>query len=277
MLGSFAFAAAMLTAFIVWERRAPAPMLDLQLFRNPRFSASSASISLAFFALFGVIFFLTQYLQEVRGYSALDAGLRTLPVAAGLVVGGPFSAKLTERLGIRIVVPFGLTTVAAALFLLTYADATSGYGLIAFTLVLLGFGMASALAPATDAIMGSLPPAKMSVGSAINDTTRVAGGALGVAVLGSILASGYRGDMDSAVSALPPQARDIAQDSLAGGLAVAERLGNDGLAATAQNAFLSGMHAAALVAAAVALAGAVVAAVFLPSAERSPVREAVPA
>ena len=277
VLGAFAFSASMLVAFIAWERRAPAPMLDLALFRNPRFSASSSAISLAFFALFGVIFFLTQYLQEVRGYSALDAGLRTLPVAAGLVIGGPFSAKLTERLGIRIVVPFGLTLVSGALYLLTFADATSSYGLIAFTLVLLGFGMASALAPATDAIMGSLPAAKMSVGSAINDTTRVAGGALGVAVLGSILASGYRGDMDSAVSALPPQARDIAQDSLAGGLAVAERLGDGRLAATAQDAFLSGMHAAALVAAAVALMGALVAAIFLPSHERVTAREAVTA
>jgi EmrB/QacA subfamily drug resistance transporter len=277
VLGAFAFAAAMLAAFVAWERRAPAPMLDLALFRNPRFSASSSAISLAFFALFGVIFFLTQYLQEVRGYSALDAGLRTLPVAAGLVIGGPFSAKLTERLGIRIVVPFGLTIVSGALYLLTFADAASGYGLIAGTLALLGFGMASALAPATDAIMGSLPAAKMSVGSAINDTTRVAGGALGVAVLGSILASGYRGDMDQAVSALPPQARDIAQDSLAGGLAVAERLGDGRLAATAQDAFLSGMHAAALVAAAVALAGALVAAIFLPSRERAVAREAVTA
>ncbi len=277
VLGAFGFAVLMLVAFVAWERRAPAPMLDLALFRNPRFSASSSAISLAFFALFGVIFFLTQYLQEVRGYSALDAGLRTLPVAAGLVIGGPFSAKLTERLGIRVVVPFGLTLVSVALYLLTFADATSGYGLIAGTLVLLGFGMASALAPATDAIMGSLPAAKMSVGSAINDTTRVAGGALGVAVLGSILASGYRGDMDSAVSALPPEARDIAQDSLAGGLAVAERLGDGRLAATAQDAFLSGMHAAALVAAAVALAGALVAAIFLPSHERVTAREAVPA
>ena len=277
VLAAFVVAALMLAGFIAWERRAPAPMLDLKLFRNPRFSASSASISLAFFALFGVIFFLTQYLQQVRGYSALDAGLRTLPVAAGLVIGGPLSAKLTERFGIRIVVPFGLTAVSAALYLLTLADATSGYGLIAGALLLLGFGMASALAPATDAIMGSLPAAKMSVGSAINDTTRVAGGALGVAVLGSILASGYRGGMDSAVSGLPAEARDIAHDSLAGGLAVAGRLGDGRLAATAQDAFLSGMHTAALVAAAVALAGAVVAAVFLPSAERSPVREAVPA
>ena len=264
-LAAFAFSAVMLVVFVSWERRAPAPMLDLALFRNPRFSASSAAISLAFFALFGTIFFLTQYLQEVRGYSALEAGLRTLPVAVGLVVGGPLSAKLTERLGIRVVVPAGLTLVAVALWLFTLADTTSGYGLIAGALVMLGLGMASAMAPATDAIMGSLPAAKMSVGSAINDTTRVAGGALGVAVLGSLLASGYRGEMDSAPA--------VAQDSLAGALA----LGDPRLVAAAQDAFVTGMHTAALVAAAVALAGALVAAVFLPSEERTPAREAVPA
>jgi predicted MFS family arabinose efflux permease len=252
-------------------------MLDMTLFRNPRFSASSASISLAFFALFGMIFFLTQYLQGVLGYSALDAGLRTMPVAAGLVVGGPLSAKLSERLGIRIVVPAGLTVVSAALYLMTFADADSGYGLIAGALVLLGLGMASAMAPATDAIMGSLPEAKMSVGSAINDTTRVAGGAIGVAVLGSLLASGYRGRMDSALSALPAEARELAQDSLGGALAVSQRVGDGRLAASAQDAFVSGMHTAALVAAAVALTGALVAAVFLPSEERAPAREAIPA
>jgi EmrB/QacA subfamily drug resistance transporter len=277
VLAAFVFAALTLAVFVAWERRAPQPMLDMALFRNPRFSASSAAISLAFFALFGVIFLLTQYLQEVRGYSALDAGLRTMPVALGLVIGGPLSAKLTERLGIRLVVPAGLTAVSAALYLLSVADATSGYGLIAGALVLLGLGMASAMAPATDAIMGSLPEAKMSVGSAINDTTRVAGGALGVAVLGSLLASGYRGSMDSAVSALPLQARELAQDSLAGALAVSERVGDGRLAAAAQDAFVSGMHTAALVAAAVALTGALVAAVFLPSEVREPAREVVPA
>ncbi len=248
-------------------------MLDIALFRNPRFSASSAAISLAFFALFGMIFLLTQYLQQVRGYDALEAGLRTLPVAAGLIVGGPLSAKLAERLGIRIVVPAGLTFVALGLAMLSLADAGSSYGLIAGALVVLGFGIATAMAPATDAIMGSLPEAKMSVGSAINDTTRVAGGALGVAVLGSLLASGYRGDMESAVAALPAQAREVAQDSLAGALA----LGDDRLVAAAQDAFVSGMQTAALVAAAVALAGALIAAVFLPSRERVPAREAVPA
>ena len=171
-----------------------------------------------------------------------------------------------------MVVPAGLTFVAAGLCLLSLADAASGYGLIAGALVVLGFGIATAMAPATDAIMGSLPEAKMSVGSAINDTTRVAGGALGVAVLGSLLASGYRGDMDR--GALPAQAREVAQDSLG---AARSRSATSGSAAVARDAFVSGMQTAALVAAAVALAGALIAAVFLPSGERAPAREAVPA
>jgi EmrB/QacA subfamily drug resistance transporter len=273
VLAAFAVSAVVLAGFVAWERRAPSPMLDIALFRNPRFSASSAAISLAFFALFGMIFLLTQYLQQVRGYDALEAGLRTLPVAAGLIVGGPLSAKLAERLGLRVVVPAGLTLVSVGLALLSQADTGSGYGLIAGALVVLGFGIATAMAPATDAIMGTLPEAKMSVGSAINDTTRVAGGALGVAVLGSLLASGYRGDMESAVTALPAQAREAAQDSLAGALA----FGDDRLVAAAQDAFVSGMQTAVLVAAAVALAAAVIAAVFLPSGERAPASEAVTA
>jgi EmrB/QacA subfamily drug resistance transporter len=277
VLAAFAFSVVVLGAFVAWERRASSPMLELALFRNPRFSASSVAVSLAFFALFGMIFLLTQYLQEVRGYSALEAGVRTMPVAAGLVLGGPLSAKLAERAGIRVVVPFGLTVVAVALALLAGADAGSAYGLIAVILVLLGFGIATAMAPATDAIMGSLPEAKMSVGSAINDTTRVAGGSLGVAVLGSLLASGYRGDMDSVVATLPAQARELAQDSLAGGLAVASRVGDGRIASAAQDAFVAGMHTAALVAAAVALAGAVVAAVFLPARERAVAGRTVPA
>src|SRR4051794_20345898 len=247
VLASFALAAAGLAAFVAWERRSAHPMLDLALFRNPRFSASSAAISLAFFALFGTIFFLTQYLQEVRGYSALDAGLRTMPVAAGLVLAGALSARLAERLGIRVVVPAGLALVAGALWMFSLAGPDSAYELIAGALLLMGFGMGTAMAPATDAIMGSLPAARMSVGSAINDTTRVAGGALGVAVLGSLLASGYRAHMDS-VAGLPAPAHD----SLAGALALHDAR----LAGVARDAFVSGMHTAALVAACVALAGA---------------------
>jgi EmrB/QacA subfamily drug resistance transporter len=278
ILGAFGLAAVILGAFVVIELHAREPMLDVRLFRNPRFSASSAAISLAFFALFGMIFFLTQYLQDVLGYGALEAGLRMMPVAAGLVLGGPSSAKLAASIGAKRVVGGGLAIVATALYLFSTADATTGYGLIAAALLLLGFGMANAMAPATDAIMGSLPEAKMSVGSAVNDTTRTAGGTLGVAVLGSLLSSGYREDMDAVTARLPAPARDAANDSIAGAMAVAERIGGAAggrLGSAAQDAFISGMHTAALVAAAIALTGAIVALAFLPAHERVP--EAVPA
>ncbi len=123
VLGAFAAAAVVLAGFVAWELRAPEPMLDVRLFRNPRFSASSTAISLAFFALFGMIFFLTQYLQDVLGYSALEAGVRTMPVAAGLVLGGPLSAQLAARIGAKRVVSGGLAIVAGALYLLSTADA----------------------------------------------------------------------------------------------------------------------------------------------------------
>ena len=200
ILAGFAAAALALGAFAAWELRAPHPMLDVRLFRNPRFSASSVAISLAFFALFGMIFFLTQYLQLILGYSAFEAGLRTLPVAGGLVLGGPLSASSPSGSARRSSSPPAWLVVGAGLALLGFADADSGYGLVAASLVVLGFGMGMAMAPATDAIMGSLPLAKASVGSAVNDATRTTGGALGVAVLGSVLSSGYRGGMEDAVA-----------------------------------------------------------------------------
>jgi EmrB/QacA subfamily drug resistance transporter len=270
VLASFAAAVLALGAFARWQLRSPHPMLDVRLFRNPRFSASSLAISLAFFALFGMMFFITQYLQLILGYSAFEAGLRTLPIAGGLVVAGPLSAKLAERLGTKVVVAAGLLVVGSGLALLGFADAGSGYGLVAASLTVLGMGMGMAMAPATDAIMGSLPLEKASVGSAVNDATRITGGALGVAILGSVLASGYRGGMEDAVAGMPAPAADTARESLAGGLAVAAQAGGETgqrVLTAAQDAFLSGMHSAAAVAAIVALAGAVVALVLLPARE----------
>ena len=243
-------------------------MLDIRLFRNPRFSGASAAITLVFFSMFGTIFFLTQYLQGVLGYSALEAGLRVTPIAAGLILGGPISAKLAARFGTKRVVAGGLVLVAAGLSIVTQFDVDSGYGIVAAHLLVLGFGMGMAMAPATESVMGSLPMEKASVGSAVNDMTRTTGGALGVAILGSLLASQYRGDMDEAVSGLPHGAAESASDTLSGGLAVAHRLGDAGLADAAQTAFVSGMHIAALAAAAVALVGAVVAYVVIPAREQ---------
>jgi EmrB/QacA subfamily drug resistance transporter len=264
ILAGLGLAATLLAAFVTWERRTPHPMIDVALFRNRRFSAASGAITLSFFAMFGAIYFLTQYLQLVLGFSALEAGVRILPVAAGLVLGGPLSAKLSERIGAKVVVGTGLSLIAGALLLMAQFEVSSGYGIVAAAFVLLGIGIGMAMTPATDAVMGSLPLAKASVGSAVNDATRTTGGALGVAIMGSIMSSVYRGDMDAI------GAGAAAHDSLAGALAAASGLGGEAgtrLAATAQEAFVSGMHTAVLVGAAIALTGALVAALFLPARE----------
>jgi EmrB/QacA subfamily drug resistance transporter len=275
ILASFGLAALLFGVFVACERHTDHPMLDIELFRNPRFSAASGSITLVFFSLMGMIFFLTQYLQLVLGYDALQAGVRIAPVALGMVVGGPLSARLTERVGTKITVAAGLTLVALALGLFSTAGTDSAYGLVLVALVVMGLGMSSAMAPATDSIMGSLPLSRASVGSAVNDTTRLVGGSLGVAVLGSLLSSGYGAHMDGAVSHLPGPAASVAHDQLGGALVVAQRLGGrtgHALAHTAQSAFVSGMHTAALVAAGAALAGALLAALFLPARATGSVR-----
>ena len=271
VLAGFGGAAAVLVAFVVWELRTASPMLDMGLFRIRRFSGASLSIALVFFALFGAIFFLTQFLQGVMDYTAFEAGLRVTPVAGGLILGGPLSARLAERFGTRGVVAVGLTVVAGALLLLAQADVTSGYGLIAVALSVLGFGMGMTMAPATESIMTALPLANAGVGSAMNDTVRLVGGTLGVAILGSLLSSGYGADMEKATGSLPAPAAHAAQDALGGAEAVAQQIGGGtgaALSRSAEAAFTSAMSTSLSVAAAVALAGALVALVVLPGRER---------
>jgi EmrB/QacA subfamily drug resistance transporter len=271
IVGGFAASLVVLAAFVIWELKSSAPMLDVRLFRVRRFSGASISIALVFFALFGAIYFLTQYLQGVMDYSALEAGIRVTPVAAGLIVGGPLSAKLAARFGTRAVVAVGLAVVAAALFLLSGAGTDSAYSLVAVSLAVLGFGMGATMAPATESIMSSLPLANAGVGSAMNDTVRMVGGTLGVAVLGSLLSSGYGADMEPAVKSLPAPAADAASDSLGHASAVADQIGGDAGAAlsrAAETAFTSAMSSTLTVAAAVALAGALVALFVLPGQRR---------
>jgi EmrB/QacA subfamily drug resistance transporter len=203
ILAAFGVAAVLLVAFGWWERHTQHPMLPIQFFRSPRFSAASGAIAMAFFALFGSVFLLTQHLQFVLGYTPLQAGVRILPIAA-LMVAAPLSARLVERIGTKPVVAAGLLVVAGALWRLSTVQLGDGYGPVAATLAPLGIGMGLTAAPATESIMGSLPPAKAGVGSAMNDTTRQVGGALGVAVLGSILASGYRTAIQPPLQDAPP-------------------------------------------------------------------------
>ncbi|HWT22287.1 MAG TPA: DHA2 family efflux MFS transporter permease subunit, partial [Solirubrobacteraceae bacterium] len=213
-LGAFGIGAAILGAFVAWERRVAHPMLDVSVFRNPRFSAASASVTFVYFALMGVMYFLTTYLQTVLGYSALDAGIRLLPVAGGMIVAARISVVLTRRVGTTVPVASGLGIAAGALALLAGFDVDQAYGEIALTLGLMGAGIGLAMAPATEAIMGSVPKAKAGVGSAMNDVVREVAGTLGVAVLGSILTSAYAAGMAGAVAGLPDGAATAASDNV---------------------------------------------------------------
>jgi EmrB/QacA subfamily drug resistance transporter len=266
ILGFFGIAAVLSVAFIWWERRVEHPMLRMEFFRNPRFSAASGAITMVFFALFGSVFLLTQHLQFVLGYTPLQAGFRILPVAA-LIVAAPLSARLVESIGTKVVVFVGLLTVATGLWLLSTVEITTGYGLVAASLAVLGTGMGFTMAPATESIMGSLPLAKAGVGSAMNDTTRMVGGALGVAVLGSILASSYGSAIEPALRGAPPQIAQAAGDSIGAASTIAAQLGpqGQGLLDAARTAYIQGMGDAVLVGAGVAALAALLVLLFLPA------------
>jgi hypothetical protein len=254
--------------FVMWERRADHPMLDLKYFRDPRFSVSAVTISLGFFAMFGLFFLLTQYLQFVKGYSALEAAVRTLPLAFMLIIVSPRSAALAERFGPKRVMSSGLLVLASGFVVMSFARPSSSYLLVAAALVLMGTGMAVTMANATGGIMGSLPLGKAGVGSAVNDTTREVGGSIGIAVLGSLLTVGVRSAIDDDLGGLPGETADVARDSIGAAFGVAERVGGpagDALTEAARNAFTDAFSVAMLVAAGAALIGAGIVARYLPS------------
>jgi len=267
-LAALAAAVALLTAFIAWEGRCPRPMLDLRLFAEPRFGAASLSIALVMFALMGALFLLTQYMQFVLGYAPFGAGVRIIPLTLGLACGAAVGAALVTRLGVRWVVAGGLAVVAGGLGILATVTTTSGYGPVALALSVLGLGMGVAAPPATDAIMGAVPTERAGVGSAVNDTTQEVGGALGVAVLGSVLAAVYSAALAPAVHDLPAPLALATRNSLGAALRVAQRLGGGAgpaLQAAARVAFVQAMHVTVVIGVGMALAGVLVAVVFLPA------------
>ncbi|WP_051062371.1 MFS transporter [Ilumatobacter nonamiensis] len=243
VLAGFAIAVVGLVGFVFWELRAEHPMLPMRFFRNGGFSLGSGVITFAFFVMFGFFFLVTQFLQFVRGYSPLDAGVATLPLAAALIVVSPRSALLAERLGASRVMGVGFGFVALGFGVFTQVDASSSYLWIALGLVLLGIGMGITVAPATGSIMAAVPLNKAGVGSAVNDTTREVGGALGIAVLGSIANSAYRSGVDAdLLVGLPEAAADAASEGVGAAIQIASdpRLpaqAADALRAGAQGAF----------------------------------------
>jgi EmrB/QacA subfamily drug resistance transporter len=278
ILLAFAVAAVLLALFAAWEVHRQRPMLDLKLFRNPSFTGASMAITLTFFALFGSLFFITQYLQFVLGYTPLQAGIRVAPVAIGITLGAGASTRLRPRLGTRLTVASGLVIVAAGLFILSTASDSSGYARLLAALLVLASGMGLAMAPATNSIMGAVPRERAGVGSAVNDTTRQIGGALGVAILGSILSTAYAANVRQAAGGLPAPLGERARDSIGETLQIASQIGGEqgnALVAAARDGFISAMDTTLYVAAAFALAGALVALLVLPSRTREEEREAV--
>jgi EmrB/QacA subfamily drug resistance transporter len=257
---------AILAGFVVYEARSDHPALDVTYFRNRRFSASVAAIGLVFFALMGVTFFSVFYNQSVRGYSVLQSGLLVLPLAASQMFFAPRARLAVNRFGARAVCATGLVLTAAAFagYLLLGQD--TPIWVLEVLFLLMGTGMAHVMPPATVMIMSSLPREKAGSGSAVNNTFRQVGGAIGVAVLGSLLSTTYRNGIDGHLGALPASDRHAAGESVQATLALAEKLGPAGraLVRPANDAFIHAMHITAIGSAAVALAGAVVVLVFLP-------------
>ncbi len=187
----FAAAVVLLTVFVRWERRVPQPMIDVDLFRNLRFSAASGSVTVSFFALFGFIFMVTQYFQFLKGYSPFSTGVRLLPVAISVAGASIVGTKLALRFGNKLVVSSGLAAMGTAFLWISGNSVATPYLQIVGQMIILGIGMGLTSAPATEAIMGVIPKEKAGIGSAINDATRELGGTLGVAVIGSVFASLY--------------------------------------------------------------------------------------
>jgi MFS transporter, DHA2 family, multidrug resistance protein len=260
VLGCFAAAAVLGAAFVGWERRVAAPMLPLSFFAKRSFTVASVGVGLVFFAMMGSVFAFTQYLQFAHGFSALEAGAAMLPLALGLVIGSGASNRLVERVGRTYVIAGGLVGVAAVLstsLAWTPEMAPVLLGMVTFGLAL---SMGVAMAPATDSVMSAVPEAKAGVGSAMSDVTRQVGGALGVAVIGSIIGSAYSRDMTGAPGA--------ADDSVGAAHAVAEHVGGAPgreLADTAGRAFTDALGIGLTAAAVVALAGALLVLLRLPS------------
>jgi EmrB/QacA subfamily drug resistance transporter len=254
-IAGFAAAAALAAVFVLVERRHSNPMIDVALFRRPAFSAASGAVTVAFFALFGFIFLVTQYFQFIRGYGTLSTGARILPVAITIALGSVTGVALATRIGTRAVVTTGLLLLAASFGWIAASSTFMPYSIIVGQMVLMGLGLGLTTAPATESILSVLPAAKAGVGSAVNDATREAGGTLGVAVLGSIFTSLYAGHLTGTSFAhLPEPVTSAAQNSVAAALHVAGSSAalRDGV----QTSFMTGFDVACVVAAAICVAGA---------------------
>jgi EmrB/QacA subfamily drug resistance transporter len=271
----FAAAAVLLTVFTLYELRIDGPLLDIRVFRIPRFTGGALSISVAFFCLFGFIFLITQYFQFVKGYSTLSAGVHTLPFAIVAAVFTPIAAVVALKIGARSVVTTGLLLMGGGLLVTAFNSQsnTPYFGPLIVSMVLLALGLSSITAPTAEAVMGSVPDEQRGAAAGVNNTTRELGGTLGVAVFGSIFASSYAPKIISSFRSLPIPAGPKAEShqSVAAALAVIHRAphaARPALETILFHAFHSGLMVACIAGAGVAVVGAVAAYKLLPGRER---------
>jgi EmrB/QacA subfamily drug resistance transporter len=266
-----------LVAFVRQERRTTEPLLDVTVFRNRRLSAGALSLTVMFALLTGMFLVMVQFLQAVVGFSALASSLALLPMIGAVMVVSPQSPRIAERFGYRATMTTSLAVVAGALAWLAMVPANPGYLDVVGPIVVLGLALGVAMTPSTTAITESLPADKQGVASALNDTVRELGGAIGVALIGSVMAAGYRADIADTADALPPALGHTVEEGIGGAYAAAGQLGPDGgsLIEQAQHAFLNGWSSALWLAAGVALVTAVVAARIIPGRDPEPVDDEV--
>jgi len=269
---ALALAVVLLAAFGYWESRAKNAMLPLFLFKNRSFTGANIALTLDMFALFGCSFFLSQYFQTVLGHTALQAGIAMLPLAAVVVISSALSAKVSEKFGIKIVVSASLFVLALGLF---YMYMTSGidttYPTILVGMIIIGIGTGTATGPATDSVMGAVPVSKAGIGSAMNDTTRELGGALGVAVLGTIMNSVFLGRLDqlTVLKLLPAATEKTIRSGIEGAHQFATYIPfphvQQQFLVYVNEAFVQGMRDAMLVAALAMVLAALISYILLPA------------
>jgi EmrB/QacA subfamily drug resistance transporter len=260
--------AILIGAFIAWQLRARVPLIDLKLFKNRRFAMATVAFTVVGFAMTGVMFVLSPYLQIVQGNDAQGTGLRLLPLIAAMMVGAVSSDWLAKRLGAKVMVTCGLLGNAAGMLILSQAGVDTGYGLVAIALAVIGLSIALTMIPALDAILGAIPAGETGAGSALTRAIQNVGASFGVAVMGSVLNGVYQTQVGSHLVGLPAPVQAAAQTSVAVAAAVAQHLpGPAGtqLLRVAEDAYSQGMTEVLLVTAGLTVAGAVLMALFLPA------------
>ena len=279
VLIAFGAAIVLLVSFALWENRSPQPMLPLYFFRNMSFTGANIAMVLVMFSMFGSVFFMSQYLQSVLGFTALESGIRMLPLGLTMMVFSVMSARLAERVGTKYMVALGIAIAGTALlFMSQFFEVGTSYGTVVIGLILLPAGLGLTMSPATNSIMQSVPVNKAGIGSAMNDTTRQLGGALGVAILGTVMNNIYIKDIQAvkeAIPQLPDQAFEVIASSVQGAHIIVNNAPLPEAAKLvildiANAAFVSGMSAAMFVGAFLMFSASLLALAIFPNRVQRP-------